>query len=222
MATTQATLDVLVIGAGQAGLALGHSLRETGLRFLLVDRHDRVGESWRRRFDSLTLFTPRAYSALPGLPVPGDPKGYPGKDEIADYLEAYAAHFALPVSLGTGIERLERQGEMFQATTSDGTVLTARTVVLASGAFQEPSVPAISRQLADGAGGGRRRDRSPDRPRAERNPSSGALHRTAAPGEPVPAARQERVLVDGQAGPPAEITRKPDRAKADAQGPLPR
>ena len=150
MTMTQMPLDVLVIGAGQAGLALGSTLRnETGLRFLLVDRHERIGESWRRRFDSLTLFTPRAYSALPGLPVPGDPEGYPTKDEIADYLDAYAAHFHLPVSLGTEIERLERQGEIFQATTTDGRVLTARAVVLASGAFQEPAVPAIARQLAD-------------------------------------------------------------------------
>ena len=149
MATTQSPLDVLVIGAGQAGLALGYTLKESGLRFLLVDRHERIGESWRRRFDSLTLFTPRAYSALPGLPVPGDPEGYPGKDEMADYLDAYATHFDLPVSLGTEIERLERQGEIFLATTTDGRVLAARAVVLASGAFQEPSVPAIARQLAE-------------------------------------------------------------------------
>src|SRR5215212_6730121 len=104
----KSTLDVLVIGAGQAGLALGYHLRQSGLRFLLVERHDRVGESWRRRFDSLRLFTPRAYSALPGLPVPGDPEGYATKDEIADYLEDYARHFALPVAANTGIERLEQ------------------------------------------------------------------------------------------------------------------
>ena len=99
MATTASALDVLVIGAGQAGLALGFHLKATGQHFLVVDRHDRIGESWRKRFDSLTLFTPRAYSALPGLPVPGDPQGYPTKDEIADYLESYARHFALPVKL---------------------------------------------------------------------------------------------------------------------------
>jgi putative flavoprotein involved in K+ transport len=149
MATMQSELDVLVIGAGQAGLALGFSLREMGLRFLIIDRHDRIGESWRKRFDSLTLFTPRAYSALPGLPVPGDPEGYPSRDEIADYLESYAAHFKLPVQLGSGIERLEREGERFHATTSDGSILTARAVVLASGAFQQPSVPAISAKLGD-------------------------------------------------------------------------
>lgn len=141
-------LDVLVIGAGQAGLALGHQLSQTGLRFQLVDRFDRVGESWRRRFDSLTLFTPRAYSSLPGLPVPGDPEGYPTKDEIADYLESYARQFNLPVAQNTEIERLECHDGLYQATTGTGTVLTARSVVLATGAFQEPAVPSVSQQLS--------------------------------------------------------------------------
>lgn len=142
-----AELDVLVIGAGQAGLALGYHLRQTDLRFLLVDRHARIGDSWRRRFDSLVLFTPRAYSALPGLPVPGDPEGYPGKDEIAGYLEAYARHFNLPVQLNTDIDRLLVDGELYHATTAAGAVLTARSVVLATGAFQTPAVPSISKDF---------------------------------------------------------------------------
>ena len=148
MDATNTALDVLVIGAGQAGLALGHHLKQTGQRFLLVDRHDRVGESWRRRFDSLTLFTPRAYSALPGLAVPGDPEGYPTKDEIADYHEGYARHLALPLALSTEIERLERHDGLFRATSTTGTVLTARAVVLATGAFQEPAIPPLGRNLA--------------------------------------------------------------------------
>jgi putative flavoprotein involved in K+ transport len=150
MATTTSVLDVLVIGAGQAGLALGYQLRESGQHFLLVERNERIGESWRRRFDSLTLFTPRSYSAIPGLPVPGDPQSYPTKDEIAGYLESYARHFDLPVKLGAGIVRLERQGDRFQATTDDGEVLTARSVVIATGAFQQPAIPAISAQLDTG------------------------------------------------------------------------
>jgi len=150
MNDTNSTLDVLVIGAGQAGLALGYHLRQTGRRFLLVDRHARIGESWRRRFDSLTLFTPRAYSALPGLQVPGDPDGYPGKDEIAGYLEAYARHFALPIALDTEIARLERPNGVFHATAATGEVLAARTVVLATGAFQEPAIPPLAERLAPG------------------------------------------------------------------------
>lgn len=145
---TTPTLDVLVIGAGQAGLAMGQQLQQTGLRFEIVDRHARVGESWRRRFDSLVLFTPRAYSALPGLPLAGDPDGYPTKDEIADYLEAYARHFALPVTVGSGVERLERVHGVIRATTTTGRVITARAVVLATGAFQHPAIPAVARDLA--------------------------------------------------------------------------
>jgi putative flavoprotein involved in K+ transport len=77
--------------------------------FCLFDRAHRVGDSWRRRYDSLVLFSPRAYSALPGLQMSGDPAGYPGKSEVADYLEQYAQAFDLPVTLGDGIDRLERQ-----------------------------------------------------------------------------------------------------------------
>jgi putative flavoprotein involved in K+ transport len=96
-------LDILVIGAGQAGLALGFHLRKTPFRFQIADRNVRVGDSWRKRFDSLVLFTPRAYSALPGLAVPGDPEGYPTKDEMADYLEAYAGGLCRPLRSARGL-----------------------------------------------------------------------------------------------------------------------
>lgn len=144
----ESTLDVLVVGTGQAGLALGYHLKQRGLEFLLVDGHARIGDSWRKRFASLELFTPRSYSALPGLPVPGDPEGYPTKDEIADYFAQYARHFDLPVVLGTRIDRLERMDGTFIATSDAGRVFTARAVVLATGAFQEPAIPPIAQQLA--------------------------------------------------------------------------
>ena len=80
-------LDVAVIGAGQAGLAIGHFLARSGRRFVILEAGESVGTAWRGRWDSLVLFTPREHSALPGLPVPGVPHGYPTKDEIADYLE---------------------------------------------------------------------------------------------------------------------------------------
>ena len=147
MNPSPSTLDVLVIGAGQAGLAMGHQLKQSGLRVLLVDGHERIGDSWRKRFDSLELFTPRNYSALPGLPVPGDPDGYPTKDELADYLESYAAHFDLPVQTGTPIDRLTRLNDVFQATTAVSRNLTAHAVVIATGAFQQPVVPPIADQL---------------------------------------------------------------------------
>jgi putative flavoprotein involved in K+ transport len=80
--------------------------------------------------------------------VPGDPEGYPSKDDLADYLEAYAGHFDLPVSLGTRVERLERADGTFKATTNTGSVIRSRAVVLATGAFQQPAIPAIAQQLA--------------------------------------------------------------------------
>jgi putative flavoprotein involved in K+ transport len=141
-------LNVLVIGAGQAGLALGYHLKRTPLRFELVERHARVGDSWRNRYASLVLFTPRAYSALPGLAVPGDPDGFPTKDEMADYLETYADHFDLPVVPGTGIRRLERVDGGFRATTDAGETIDSRAVVLATGAFQRPAIPPISKGLS--------------------------------------------------------------------------
>lgn len=137
-------LDVLVIGAGQAGLATGYHLRLAGLRYGLLDAASRVGDSWRQRFDSLMLFTPRSYSALPGLAVPGDPHGFPSKDEIADYLEAYAARFAMSIRLGAAVRSLETSGANFKVTTSEGVQIESRAVVIATGAFQVPKIPAIS------------------------------------------------------------------------------
>jgi putative flavoprotein involved in K+ transport len=142
------TLDILIIGAGQAGLALGYHLKQTPLRFQLVESHRRIGDSWRKRYDSLVLFTPRTYSALPGLSMPGDPEGYPTKDDMADYLESYASHFALPMLVDTLIWKLERTDEGFRTTTGTGETIDARAVVLATGAFQTPAVPPVARQLA--------------------------------------------------------------------------
>jgi cation diffusion facilitator CzcD-associated flavoprotein CzcO len=148
MATRSSTLDILVIGAGQAGLALGYHLKTTSFTFQVVDCHARIGDSWRKRYDSLVLFTPRTYSALPGLVVPGDPEGYPTKDEIADYLETYASHFELPVLGDTPIRWLERTNDGFRATTGTGETIDCRAVVLATGAYQQPALPLISQQLS--------------------------------------------------------------------------
>ncbi|MGY1604451.1 flavin-containing monooxygenase [Geodermatophilus sp. SYSU D00815] len=140
--TLEHPLDVLVIGAGQAGLALGHHLQRAGARFLLVDAGDAVGHVWRSRWDSLRLFTAAEHDALPGLPFPAPAGTYPTKDEVAAYLAAYAEAFDLPVRLGCRVTRLSRAGEGFLAGTTTGEI-TARQVVVATGPFQTPHVPAL-------------------------------------------------------------------------------
>jgi putative flavoprotein involved in K+ transport len=143
----QQQLDVLIIGGGQAGLALGYHLCRTPVKFQIIERHARLGESWRQRYDSLVLFSPRAYSALPGLPLPGNPEGFANKDEFADYLVEYAARFRLPVRLGTAVTRLERAGTGFTLTLAGGKTLSARAIVLATGGFQLGNVPSLARHL---------------------------------------------------------------------------
>jgi putative flavoprotein involved in K+ transport len=144
----QQPLDVLVIGAGQAGLALGHHLQRRRARFLLLDAGPEIGHSWRDRWDSLRLFSPARYDSLPGLPFPAaTPDTHPGKDDVADYLRAYARHFALPVRLNSPALRLHREDDgSFAVTTPTGT-LHARQVVVATGPFQNPHIPAIADQL---------------------------------------------------------------------------
>ena len=89
-------VDVAVVGGGQAGLAIGRLLVEQGRRVAILEAGSAVGSAWRGRWDSLVLFTPRRYDALPGMPFPGDPDGYPGRDEVVAYLESYARRFSLP------------------------------------------------------------------------------------------------------------------------------
>jgi len=95
--------DTIVIGAGQAGLASAYYLQRARSRFLVLDGSGQIGESWLRRWDSLRLFTPVRYNSLPGLPFPGEPYALPVKDSVAKYLQAYVAHFALPVRLNTRV-----------------------------------------------------------------------------------------------------------------------
>ena len=136
--------EVVVIGAGQAGLAMGYFLSRQKRRFLIVERAGSVGSAWRERWDSLTLFTSRRYDSLPGLDFPGDPAGYPNKDEVIGYLEEYARRFELPVSLNTNVRRLgvgESEGYVIE--TDRGTI-GADQVVVATGPFQQPFVPAVA------------------------------------------------------------------------------
>jgi putative flavoprotein involved in K+ transport len=136
-------LDVVVIGAGQAGLAMAWHLAQRGLRFTILDAADEMAHSWRNRWDSLRLFTPAQYDALPGMAFPAPTDTYPGKDAVAAYLHDYAIAFDLPVRLGRRVTALERVGEEFQVHAGDE-VLRARQVVVATGPFQVPLVPAAA------------------------------------------------------------------------------
>jgi putative flavoprotein involved in K+ transport len=138
--------EVLVIGAGQAGLAMGYYLARQGRRFNILERGDSIAPAWHERWDSLTLFTPRRYSSLPGLPFPGDPDGYPTRDEVIAYLERYAESFELPVELNSNVRRLSRQDGRF-VLELDGRTITADQVVVATGPFQTPYVPELAEEL---------------------------------------------------------------------------
>ncbi|MCV7572801.1 flavin-containing monooxygenase [Micrococcus luteus] len=136
-----ADADVLVIGAGLAGLVMGHYLNRAGLHPLLVDRAPALGHSWRSRWNSLRLFTPARHNRLADLLFPGDPEAYPGKDAVADYLQDFARHQSLTPATGTAITDLHGRLGAFTATTATGRQLRARSVVVATGAFGTPFLP---------------------------------------------------------------------------------
>jgi putative flavoprotein involved in K+ transport len=135
-----------VIGAGQAGLVVGYFLKRQGRKFVILDAVDSIGSAWRARWDSLRLFTPRRYSALPGLPFPGDPEGYPDRDEVIAYLERYAETFELPIALNSPVRRLTAEDGRFVLGV-DGRTITADQVVGATGPFQRPYAPEVAGRL---------------------------------------------------------------------------
>jgi putative flavoprotein involved in K+ transport len=141
-------LDVLVIGGGQAGLVMGYHLSQRGQRFQIVDAHAELGETWRLRWDSLKLFTAAQYDNLPGMSFPAPKDSYPSKDDVADFLRAYATKFGLPVMLNTKVTSL-RRNSVFQAQTDHGQI-RAHYVVIATGPFQSPFIPPVAKNLDPG------------------------------------------------------------------------
>ena len=139
-------LEVAVVGGGQAGLAMGYCLRQQRCRFVTFERGGSIAPAWRERWNSLTLFTPRRYSALPGLRFPGDPDGYATRDEVTAYLERYAEAFELPLELNSEVRRLSREGDHFVLAVDERTI-TADQVVVATGPFQTPFVPSVAENL---------------------------------------------------------------------------
>ena len=172
VADTTERVETIVIGGGQAGLSVGYELARRGRPFVILDAEGRIGDAWRSRWDSLRLFTPARYDGLAGMPFPAPARHYPSKDEMADYLEAYAARFELPVRSGVRVDRLSRNGRGFVA--ASGTRrFEADNVVVAMSSWQRPRVPRLA---------------------AELDPDIVQLHSAALP-QPAPAAGRGLLLV---------------------------
>jgi putative flavoprotein involved in K+ transport len=139
-------VETVIVGGGQAGLVAGYHLKRLGRPFVILDENERVGDSWRNRWDSLRLFTPAKYNGLPGMPFPARRWSFPTKDEMGDYLEEYAARFELPVRTGVNVERISRVGERYLVEGGD-LRFEADHVIVASGAYRTPKFPDFADDL---------------------------------------------------------------------------
>ena len=138
--------QTLIIGGGQAGLSVGYHLARRGIRFVILEANQRIGDSWRRRWDSLRLFTPARYDGLAGMPFPALPDTFPTKDEMANYLEAYAARFELPVRTGVTVDRVSRHGNRYLVSAGH-LQFEAEHVVVAMSDYQRCRVPPFAAEL---------------------------------------------------------------------------
>ncbi len=138
--------ETVIVGGGQAGLATGYHLAQRNASFVILDAGERIGDSWRRRWDSLHLYSPASYDGLPGLRFPGRRASFPTAHEMADYLESYAARFELPVRASTAVDTLTKNGERYMLT-AGATTFEADNVVVATGVMQKPVVPTFAPEL---------------------------------------------------------------------------
>jgi putative flavoprotein involved in K+ transport len=137
---------VIVIGAGQSGLAAAWALRRLGQPVVVLEAGDRPAGAWPCYYDSLRLFSPAAFSAMPGLPFPGDPDRYPSRDDVADYLEQYAATLDVDIRTRTPVRTVRHDTDGFVVVTADGSELPASGIVAASGSFSHPHRPGFAGQ----------------------------------------------------------------------------
>jgi putative flavoprotein involved in K+ transport len=145
-------VDTLIVGGGQAGLATAYHLKQNNKSFLIVEKHQRLGDNWRKRYDSLVLFATRRYSYIPGLKMSGHQSGYPDKNEVADYMENYAQHFEFPLALGSEIVNVIKEGDRYLATyhnsNGDSYQVTSSALVIATGGFQVPNLMKCASNLS--------------------------------------------------------------------------
>jgi putative flavoprotein involved in K+ transport len=139
-------IDAVVIGAGQSGLSVGHFLAQRGVKFVILEAGLRIGDSWRRRWDSLRLFTPARFDSLAGMPFPADPNSFPTKDEMAEYLEAYSKKFALPAQTGVTVTEVTRDGALYRVKAGP-IIYLARHVIVAAASYQLPEFPPFAADL---------------------------------------------------------------------------
>jgi putative flavoprotein involved in K+ transport len=139
-------VHVIVIGGGQAGLAMGYHLAQQGRDFAILEAAGEPAAAWRARWESLRLFTPARYDSLPGRVFPGDPDRYPTRDEVVDYLTSYASHLGLPVELNSRVSSVRKEADGY-VVESDGGTYEADQVVVATGPFQVPRVPPVAQRL---------------------------------------------------------------------------
>src|SRR5262245_12972076 len=138
--------ETMIVGGGQAGLSVGYYLRKEGRSFVILDASERVGDCWRERWDSLRLYSPAFRDGLPGMPFPAPSATYPTKDEMGDYLEAYAKRFDLPVRTATAVDSLTKENGLYVATAGDRR-FEADNVVVATGVFRKPYTPDFANEL---------------------------------------------------------------------------
>ena len=138
--------ETVIIGGGQAGLAAGYHLTRQGRPCLILDANERVGDSWRKRWPSLRLYSPARYDGLPGMRFPAPRHSFPTGNDMANYLEAYARRFKLPVRSGVTVDSLSRNGDRYVVTAGDRR-FEAENVVVATGVMQSPVIPAFAAEL---------------------------------------------------------------------------
>ncbi|MFW6097921.1 MAG: NAD(P)-binding domain-containing protein [Chloroflexota bacterium] len=147
MSTPLEKRDTVIIGGGQAGLAMSYLLTKQGRDHVVLEKSEQIGASWRGRWDSFTLVTPNWQLQLPGFAYDGDdPDGFLARDEVVDYLERYAVSFDPPISFGVEVRSVTREGEGYVLQTTDGEY-EADNVVVAVGAFQFPNIPACHERV---------------------------------------------------------------------------